>query len=114
LINYSTKTKKGELVFIQCSGEESLSLAAACVEEAVRVGAAPYLNYVDPQIQRNLVSKAREEVFQRLGKFELKQMKDADVYIGIRGPANSFEMSDVPRKQLSLYNKHIVKPVHLE
>jgi aminopeptidase len=114
LINYSTRTKRGELVFILCNGAETQQLGAACAREAVRAGAAPYLQVLDAQIMRDLVANASEDVFKRLARFELKQMKDADVFIGIRGPANSFEMSDVPRKQLTLYNKLLVKPVHLE
>jgi aminopeptidase len=114
LIRYSTKAKPGDLVFIQCNGLETLGLGAACIEEAARAGAAPYLQVVDAEIQRMLLSASKEEVFKRLGRFELKQMKDADCFIGIRGSANAFELSDVPRAQMQMYNKHIVKPVHLE
>ena len=41
-------------------------------------------------------------------------MKDADCYIGIRGPGNAFEMSDVPRKQMDMYSRLLVHPVHLQ
>ena len=114
LVNYSTKAKKGELAFIHCVGRDTLGLGAACAEEAIRAGAAPYIQFTDPEVNRRIVRAAGEGVFRRLGRFELKQMKDADIYIGIRGADNSFEMSDTPRAQLNLYNKHIVKPVHLE
>jgi aminopeptidase len=114
LVNYSTKAKRGELAFIHCVGRDTLRLGAACAEEAIRAGAAPYIQFTDPEVNRRIVRAAGEGVFRRLGRFELKQMKDADIYIGIRGADNSFEMSDVPRPQLNLYNRHIVKPVHLE
>jgi len=114
LINYSVKAKAGELVFIQVSGYDALSLGAACVEEATRAGAAPYLHFVDAEIQRKFLQIADEKVFKRLARLELKQMKDADCFIGIRGSANIFESSDVPGKQMESYMRHIVKPVHLE
>lgn len=114
LINYSTRSTKGDLVFIHCNGYDTLQLGAAILEAAVKAGAAPYIQFSDGEIQRRLVSQADEGVFKRLGQYELKQMKDATVYIGIRGSDNSFEMSDVPRAQLDLYSKHVVKPVHLE
>src|SRR5690606_29734841 len=110
LVNYSTKAKPGELVFIQASGLDTLGLAAACVEEVTRAGAAPLLYIVEPQIQRLLLHGANEGVFKRLAQFELKQMKDADCFIGIRGSNNAFELSDVPRSQMELYNKLIMKP----
>lgn len=114
LVGYSTRVKRGELVFISCNGLDTIGLGAACVREVVAAGAAPYVQINEPQILRSIQMKAKEHVFQRIGKFELKQMKDADVFIGIRGPQNSFELSDVPPSQMALYSKHIVKPVHLE
>jgi aminopeptidase len=56
---------------------------------------------------------ASEAVMQRSSEFELLQMKNAQCFIGIRGAANIFEYADVPRKQLNLYNKTIVQPVHM-
>lgn len=114
LVHYSTKARPGELVFIQASGLDTLGLATACVEEVTRAGAAPFLYIVEPEIQRRLLHGASEDVFKRLARFELKQMKDADCFIGIRGSNNAFELSDVPRAQMELYNRLVVKPVHLE
>lgn len=114
LVNYSVKARPGDLVFIQVSGQDALSLGAACVEECARVGAAPYLHFVDAEIQRRFLQTADEKVFKRLAQFELKQMKDADCFIGVRGSVNIFELSDVPAEQMASYTKHLVKPVHLE
>ncbi len=114
LVSYSVKAKPGDLVFIQVSGDDALSLAAACVEETARVGAAPYLHVVDAEIQRRFLRTADEKVFKRLAQLELKQMKDADCFIGIRGSQNIFELSDVPRQQMESYTRNVVKPVHLE
>jgi aminopeptidase len=114
LIRYSTRTRPGDLVFIECRGLDTLRLGAACAREAVRAGAAPYVQVTDYEILRAFLNEADEEVIKRSARFEMKQMKDTTVYIAIRGLDNSFELSDVPRKQLDLYNKHIVGPVHLK
>lgn len=114
LVSYSVKARPGELVFIQVSGADALSLGAACVEETARAGAAPYLHIVDTEVQRLFLRSADEKVFKRLAQLELKQMKDADCFIGIRGSQNIFELSDVPREQIEAYTKFVAKPVHLE
>lgn len=114
LVGYSVKARPGDLVYIHVSGTEALSLGAACVEETTRAGAAPYLQFTDAEIQRKFLHTASEAVLTRLAQFELKQMQDATCYIGIRGSQNIFESSDVPREAMDLYNRIIVKPVHLE
>lgn len=114
LIHHSTKAKAGELVFIQCNGFDTVQLGAACVEEATKVGAAAYLHINDPEVMKLYLNSASEETFKRLAQFELKQMKDADCFIGIRGTDNPFELSDVPAKQMEYYSKHVVGPVHIE
>jgi aminopeptidase len=114
LVKYSTKAKPGELVFIHCFGKDTLGIAAALVEETARAGAAPYLQITEPEIMRGFLRTANEGVLKRLARFEMKQMKDADCYIAVRGSDNIFELADVPRKQMSMYNRLIVKPVHME
>jgi aminopeptidase len=114
LCDHSLAIKPGEMVVIQCSGLDGLGLAGACVEEVARRGAAPFLHLVESQIQRRFLQAASDQVLARLARFELMQMKDADCFIGIRGPSNSFEISDVPADRMQAYSRLIVKPVHLK
>jgi aminopeptidase len=114
LCDHSLKIQPGEMVVVQCSGAEGLGLAGACIEACARRGAAAFLHLVEPQIHRRFLTAASDEVLARLARFELKQMKDADCFIGIRGPANSFEMSDVPKDRMQAYSRLVVKPVHME
>lgn len=113
LVGHSVKAKKGELVYIEAVGLDTAGLAQAIAEEVARVGAAPHIALVEPEHRRSFMINANEAVMKRLSDFELLQMKDAQCFIGIRGAQNIFEYSDVPRKQLSLYNKTIVQPVHM-
>jgi aminopeptidase len=114
LCDHSLKVQPGEMVVVQCSGLDGLPLAGACLEACARRGAAAFLHLVEPQVFRRFLSAADDGVLKRLAQFELKQMKDADCFIGIRGPANSFELSDVPQERMQAYSRLIVKPVHME
>lgn len=114
LIHYSVEADRGDLVFIHCVGNDTLSLGAACAEEATRCGAAPHIEYMEPEIHRRYLLQADEDSMRRLAQFELAQMNDATCYIGLRGQDNIFETADVSKEKQDLYNKLIVKPVHLE
>lgn len=114
LIKHSVKAQKGDLVFIDAVGLDTAGLAEAVLIETLKVGAAPYVHLSEPETSRKLLHAAGEESMKRLAKFEMLQMKDTQCYIGIRGAANIFESSDVPPRQLSLYNKIVRKPVHLD
>ncbi len=114
LIRHSVKAKKDDLVYIQAFGLETGGLAHAIAEEAMRAGAAPYIELVDTETQRSFLHNASESVMKRRAKLEKAMMKDATCYIGIRGGNNIFETADVSAKQNALYAKHIRQPVHFE
>jgi len=114
LISHSIKAKKGELVFIEAVGLDTVGLAMALSKAVLNAGAAPYVHIVEPEQRRAFLLNAKEASMERLGEFELLQMQNADCFIGIRGTQNSFENADVSRDQMKLYAKHIAKPVHLE
>lgn len=114
IVNYSVHAQKGDLVMIEAVGEQTLGLAAACLKEAARLNAAPYLVFVEPRIQREYLFEAGEPSMKRLGEFEKAQMENVDCYIGIRGADNIFETADVPSDKLDLHMKHVRQPVHLD
>ncbi|MGC9326005.1 MAG: aminopeptidase, partial [Candidatus Hinthialibacter sp.] len=114
LVHYSTKVQPGDLVFIHGKGFDTRDLAEAVMAEAVKAGGVPYLYYEDDRALRRLLLEGDEKTFQKLGEFLLLEMKQANVYIGIRGSDNVFELSDVPKEKLQLYDKYIVGPVHIE
>ncbi len=111
LIRHSTKAKKGELVFIHAIGDDTLGLAEAIVEETMRVGASPYFVYTDPEIERKFLHGAKEDMLERRLRIEMAQIENSDCYIAVRGSRNIFESSDVPRKQMELYNRILGHPV---
>lgn len=114
LIHYSVKAKEGDLVFIHCTGEDTLGLGAAIVEEAAKVGAAGYLSLQQMEIQRGFLNAANEPAIKRMGEFETMLMKSSTCYIGLRGAGNIFEMSDVPRQKIDWWTRHVTKPAHMD
>ncbi len=111
LVRHSVKAKRGELVFIQAVGLDTAGLAEAIVEEVTAVGAAPYVHFVDPEIMRKFLHSVKEPMLKPLSQLEMDQIKRSDCYIGIRGSRNIFELSDVPRQKMDLYNKQVAIPV---
>ncbi len=111
LVKHSTRVKKGETVYINAIGVETLGLVEAVYEEVIKAGAAPYLNFVEPEIMRKLLHGANETILKNLYKLEFPQIKETDCYIGIRGSQNIFENSDIPQKQMDLYGKFLGNPV---
>lgn len=114
LVRHSIKAKKGELVFINAIGEDTLGLAEAVSIEVLKVGAAPYLQFIDPEIERRFLHGASKEALEARKKLELGQIKASACYVGIRGSRNIFEYSDVPPRQMDLYNKTLGHPVRDE
>lgn len=114
LVHYSTQVKPGDLVFIHGKGFDTRDLAETVMAETVRAGGIPYLYYEDDRATRRLLLEGNEKTFQKLSEFLLLEMKQAQVFIGIRGSVNAFELSDVPKEKMNLYDKYISGPVHVE
>lgn len=114
IVRYSTRVRPGDLVFIHGKGFDTMDLAEAVLSETLQAGGVPYLYFENDPATRRLLLEGGENTFKKLGEFLLLEMKQAQVYIGIRGSANVFELSDVPREKLDLYDKYITGPVHIE
>lgn len=114
IVHHSTKVTSGDLVVIFAKGFDTRDLAEAILVETIEAGGVPYLHYEDDRATRLLLRSGSEETFKKLGEFLLLEMKQAKVFIGIRGSDNVFELSDVPKSQLELYDKYITGPVHIE
>ena len=111
IVSHSIKARKGDLVVIDSIGLDTASLAQALCEEITRAGAAPVLHLVDPEILRKVIMQGNEQAFAKMRDVLLHEIKLAACYIGIRGSANAFEHSDIPREKMSVYNKILAHPV---
>ncbi len=114
LVRHSTAAKPGETVVIHAVGEDTLGLAEAIVEEVLRAGAAPYLQFIQPEIERKFLHGATKEICTARRKLELGIVRNADCYIDIRGSANIFEAADVPPRQNELVSRNLSNQVRDE
>lgn len=114
LVNYSTRVKKGELVYVEIKGVPTLELGKAVVRAVTKAGGVPFWYYNDESMIRQFLMKNTETQIREFAKFHLAMMKRTDAYIGIRGSNNPFDLNDIPRKKIDMFNKLFYKPVHLQ
>jgi aminopeptidase len=114
LIDHSTRPRKGEVVIVHGVGLDTLGLCSAVMRVAQDRGAVPVLKLEEPQVQREMVANGTEAMWRKYADFELKAMKQAKCYVGIRGSDNIFEMSGLPKEKMQIFNTLFVKPVHFE
>ncbi|MFA6028485.1 MAG: aminopeptidase [Elusimicrobiota bacterium] len=114
LVDYSTKLKRGDVLYLELKGKETLELGKVILRYATEKGAIPFWFYNDDSLQRQWVRSADEKQFKVQAELHLGLMKRADAYIGVRGPDNAFDLSDVDPRQSALHSKLYLKPVHFE
>lgn len=114
LLDYSVKLKKGEVLYLEIKGKETLELGKEIINYATKKGAVPFWYYNDESLSRQWIGQAKDEQFKKQAKLHLQLMKQADAYIGLRGSDNPFDLADIDRKQLDKNNSLFYKPVHLE
>src|SRR5208283_877626 len=109
LVNYSTQVKKGDralLDMIDVPDEFSIELM-----RAVRAaGGMPLVEVRHTRVTRELLLKMTGRQAALARDLELCRMKKMQVYIAVRGSANTSENADVPNERMQLYSK-IIRPV---
>ncbi len=114
LLEYSTQIKKGEILYLEIKGKETLELGKEVIRIATEIGAVPFWFYNDESLLRQFVGKAADDQFKKQAELHLELMKRADAYIGLRGSDNPFDMADIESAQVDKQNTLFYKPVHLE
>ncbi len=111
LVSYSCELKKGEKVWIDAVGIDSV-FPSLLVKEIYRAGGMPFVVVHDNRIKREILSCASDEMLEFMAKRDAEFMSNMDAYIGIRGGQNSFELSDIPSDRFSAYSKIYSHRVH--
>ncbi|KAA3632097.1 MAG: aminopeptidase [Calditrichaeota bacterium] len=114
LLNYSTEIKKGETLYLEIKGKETLELGKQIIRIATEIGATVFWYYNDESLIRQWVRSASDDQFKAQAEMHLKLMQKADCYIGLRGSDNPFDLADIDRSQIDKQNTLFYKPVHLE
>ncbi len=114
LIDYSVELKKGEVIYVEIKGKETLELGKQIIRIATERGATPFWYYNDESLIRQFVASAGDDQFKRQADLHMELMTRADAYIGLRGSDNPFDLADIPHSQIDKHNSLFYKPVHLE
>jgi aminopeptidase len=114
LIDYSLGVQKGEILYLEIKGKDTLELGKQVIRIATEKGVVVFWYYNDESLLRQWVRTATDEQFKLQADLHLHLMQKASGYIGIRGSDNPFDMADINQKQVDKYNALFYKPVHLE
>ena len=104
LINYSLQLKKGQLLRIQ--GEHvAMPLMQAAFEEAVTVGALPYIEVVCPDANEALLKQGTKEQIAYVSPMRRLEVSKIDALLVVWGNQNTNYLSGVDPKMQALQRK---------
>jgi len=112
LVHYSCKVKEGDKVYINYTGPATEDLARQLVKEVYAAGGLPFVHYINPKLQREVLLDCTEEQIRLMADLAKQEMEQMDCYIGVRGSDNVSELSDVPAEKMHLYETLYSTPVH--
>ncbi len=101
LINYSTRVVPGERVMIAMIEPESYPLAKEVYQAAIKAGAFPQVQFLSETLRRSVLKHGNREQIEWIPEMEMWGMEWADVYIGLRGAHNLFELQDISAEKLA-------------
>lgn len=102
LVNYSTKVKPGERVMIAMVEIETWPLARAVYEAVIKAGGYPQIQLLSETLRRSFLKYGSDEQIAWVPEIEAYGMEWADVYIGLRGAHNLYELQDIPADRLAV------------
>ena len=102
LVNYSTNVAPGEKVMIAMIEAETYPLARGVYQAAIKAGAFPQIQFLSETLRHSVLKYGNMDQIQWVPELELWGMEWADVYIGLRGAHNLFELQEIPSDRLSL------------
>ena len=112
LMNYSCRVKAGDKVYINYTGPSTEDLTRQLVKEVYAAGGLPFVHYINPKVQREVLLNCTEEQLKMMAELASREMSQMDCYIGVRGSDNVSELSDVPADKMNLYETLYSTPVH--
>ncbi|CAJ1000855.1 aminopeptidase [Brevibacillus aydinogluensis] len=95
LLNHSVRLQAQECLLIEVRGEGQ-ALAKELVRQAYARGAYPFVRFINPALQRELMMGADERRASYQLKWEQAMFQDIQAFIVINGPTNTSEAADVP------------------
>jgi aminopeptidase len=111
LVNYSTRVKKGDVVFITASGFEAEPLVKELYVLCLSKG-AKYVEYdfTLPDINRRFYDIATKAQISWFPQHKLDFMKQVDVFIAISAADNSMTLANADQSNMIAYSK-LLRPI---
>lgn len=106
LVDYSTRVKKGDVVFISATGTEPVALVKEVYSLCLARG-AKYVEYefTIPDITLRFLNEASVRQASHFPEHKLRFMEDVDVYIGISGVDNTMALSNANQANFITHQK---------
>ena len=101
LVNYSTRVQPGERVMIAMIEPETFPLAQAVYDPTIHAGGYPQVQLLSEQLRRSVLKYGNDDQIDWVPEIELYGMHWADVYIGLRGAHNLYELQDISAEKLA-------------
>lgn len=111
LVTYSCDVKKNDKVLIENIGLET-PLITELIKQVYEAGGTPFVTIKDREIDRAILLNCTIEHMETMAKYEVARMSEMQAYIGVRAGNNASELSDVPSKNMQIYNKYFWHAVH--
>jgi aminopeptidase len=105
LVDYSTRTGRGDKLLIAMTELETFPLTLAVYEAAVRAGAFPQVQFASAYLERALLRYGSDELVARVPDLEWQGLTCADTYIGLRGVRNPHELAGIPPQRLIAHKR---------
>ena len=102
VVTYSAAVQPGEKVMIAMGEVETLPLVQTVYAACIKAGAFPQVQFLSETLRHMLLKYGDHEQLTWLPALEAYGMAWADVYIGLRGAHNLYELADIPAERLSL------------
>ena len=109
LVGHSTNVQPGERVMIAMLEIESFPLAQAVYEACIKAGAYPQIQCLSEKLRHVLLKYGNPQQHSWIPELEAYGMQWADVYFGLRGASNLYELNDISTEALAANQKAIGK-----
>jgi aminopeptidase len=101
LVNQSTKVQSGERVMIAMREIHTLPLVRAVYDACIKAGAHVQIQFLSDYLDHALMEYGTSEQINQVPEIEAYGMEWADVYIGLRGTHNLYELASIPDEILA-------------
>lgn len=114
VLTQSLRVRKGEKVYLEFEGEQTLPVMEEFIRETVRLGAVPFYFFNDTAHHIALLQDSSDEQVAALGKIHAEIMEQMDAYVVVRGYTNPYDKSILTAEEQNRYNRCYMGPVHMD